>query len=80
MATDRNLADGSEWCRACGGPATVFGDVSTCNNRASGGQQKSPRDLCRNLPPQERDYCELCGKPAPGAAPCPSCGRSPLWR
>lgn len=50
MATDRNLSDGSEWCRACGGRATVFEVVSTCHNLASGAQQKSPRDHCRTPP------------------------------
>ncbi len=78
MATDRNLADGSEWCRACGGPATVFAGVSTCPNRTSGGLQKSPRDHCRNLRPEDRDYCEQCGNPAQGAAACLSCGMLPL--
>jgi hypothetical protein len=76
--TDRNLANGSQWCRACGGPATVFGGLSTCANRASDGLQKSPRDHCFNLGLVDREFCEQCGAPASGASPCANCGERPL--
>ena len=79
MATDRNVADGSQWCRACGGRTTPpVGGYTTCANRTSGGLQQSPRDFCENLGPQGRDYCEHCGKPVRGAITCTNCGLPPL--
>jgi hypothetical protein len=81
MATDRNVAEGSKWCRACGGPTTPpVGGYTTCPNRASGGLQKSPRDFCENLGPATRDYCEHCGEPVRRGGPCVACRKPPLPR
>jgi len=79
MATfGRNLADGSRYCRDCGGPTVRGGRLATCDNVADGGQQQTAQDVCSLLPPERRRYCERCGASDPGPGICPGCNESPL--
>jgi hypothetical protein len=78
MATQRNVADGSRWCRDCGGATTIGGGRATCANRAADGTQLIAQDVCENLGPERRRFCEQCRGAEPSAGRCVHCGQPTL--
>src|SRR5437899_394332 len=79
MATQHNVSANSHFCRACGGPTTTFGGITTCANTTTIGQQQIAQDHCANVTMHNRLFCEHCGHPLTGPQWCPNptCGLPP---
>lgn len=73
MATNQNLNSDARYCRDCGGPATRFEGISTCNNTTTRGSQKDSKDHCQNLSWNNRQFCEHCSNPT-NDFKCQGCG------